>query len=486
MKEFDEIENLFSSAFEGAEITPPPSVKNAVDSSLFSRAKGGFFWGYSILLIALISGVVVAYQSVGNYSDSSKGITFKHAAIDEVKISQEQSETESGVKSKNIIEQPEMGSDYYNDLKQSENTIVDDSKLAKSIVDLARGELNDVNQLNRTEQKTDSKSVNPQRNKRNFGVIVDMKDREPQFKLVQRDVAVISNNSNNNMPSELTEQGEVSDPIVNDFSPVNQHQEKEGIRELLLNPPAILELYPIASRDAIHLEKSILNIEYKNPNRWSLLTYVGMQSGFNLLSSSDASSKLSVEEQGGLDLALETNYSFSRRFGAGVGVDYFHRDTKMIGAYNTTDSVLTGGSWVINNPSQPDSLQDSTYFETYDVTTSNQQISSLTRQTSIGVPIYLTYSIPIATRFSFRLSAGAHFSYYTFKVQFEDAGLPESSFSNFGVNAMLRPEFIYSFNRFGIGVYGKMTYDFNHGVNWTSISRQRYGFGGGVVMKYKF
>ena len=47
MKEFDEIESLFSSAFDGAEMTPPPSVKEAVDVSLFNNPKGGgFFWGH--------------------------------------------------------------------------------------------------------------------------------------------------------------------------------------------------------------------------------------------------------------------------------------------------------------------------------------------------------------------------------------------------------------------------------------------------------
>ena len=73
----------------------------------------------------------------------------------------------------------------------------------------------------------------------------------------------------------------------------------------------------------------------------------------------------------------------------------------------------------------------------------------------------------------------------TFKVRSQDAGLPKSTFSQFGFSALIRPEIQYSFNHFGIGMYGEFTYDFKHGVNWESIKRQRCSVGGGFLIRYK-
>lgn len=485
MKEFDEIENLFSSAFEGAEMTPPPRVKESVDTALFSRAKGGFFWVYSILFIALISGVLVAYQSVVIQKGSNNN-SLSYAEFNQVERAQDQNKTRVNEKTNKIIEEEKLKSVLAEDLKKSETQVIVSPNAGEVSENQERVLFNNENQLKRTERSVLSKKIKQQKNKTNLKSNATIEDNESSVGDALEDLAIISGSNADTKPIDMNEQVEPKGSLTNFYDRNVQPQDKGEISELLLSPLSKFELYPIALRDAIQTEKSVVKIEYKTPNRWSLLTYVGLQGGYNALSSNDASSQLSIKEREGFDLALEANYSFSRRFGAGVGVDYVSRQTEMNRSFVISDSTISGGNWVIDNPSQPDSLQDSTYYETYDVTISNQEVSSLTRQASYGIPVYLTYTIPLSTRFSFRLSAGGHFSYQTFKVQFEDAGLPEASYSKFGVNAMLRPELIYGFNRFGLGVYGKMTYDINHGVNWNEIKRQRYGFGGGIVLRYKF
>ncbi len=153
---------------------------------------------------------------------------------------------------------------------------------------------------------------------------------------------------------------------------------------------------------------------------------------------------------------------------------------------SVTDSVSLGGQWVINNPSQPDSLQDSTFVEMFDVVQSNLELSSLTKQNSFGIPVYVSYALPIAKRFKFRVGVGAIFSYESFKVIKDDSGLPMSNFSVFGVNAMLRPEFTYGLGKTEIGLYGKVNYDLKQSLSWDVISRKRYGIGAGIVFRYKF
>ena len=81
MKDFDEIERLFSSTFEGAEITPDSSVKKAIDTSLFGSSKN-LFYKYLILFLVLVSGSAIAYYSISIEPKLKQQIT---EGLDEVK-----------------------------------------------------------------------------------------------------------------------------------------------------------------------------------------------------------------------------------------------------------------------------------------------------------------------------------------------------------------------------------------------------------------
>ena len=498
MKEFDEIENLFSSAFDGAEMTPPPSVKEAVDASLFNNPKGGgFFWGYGILLIAFISGGFIAYHATHLDLETNSEVSMLQSqdidldknngpiklALTDSKYNNEKSHQHNiteGLNADNSTtdinnrEDVQVGSNYRmineNEIKDQNNS---DSKA--SLTSKANdADLNNV--ISADDNLTSTKS--------NFiGKGSNSEDNLGSAVKSRKDNDVISKQNNTGESQFITDnQAQTSQDIL---ATKTIEATVEEVSQLNYLQRSSLDLFPLIDRDTLlHIDQGGPMV-FKAPNKWSLMLYTGGQGAFNTVQSNTANSTYRVQELGGIDLALETDYIISRRLSLGGGIDFTQRKTKLRDSYSMTDSVISGGQWVINNPSQPDTLQDSTFFATYDVTTTQSVYESLTRQTSVGIPIYVSYTIPMNSRLNFRIAAGARVSYESYKVSFEDVGLPATILSQFGVNAMLRPEVIYNFNRFGVGVYGKMTYDFKHGINWDAIDRKRFGLGGGVALRFK-
>ena len=500
MKEFDEIENLFSSAFDGAEMTPPPSVKEAVDASLFNNPKGGgFFWGYSILLIALISGGFIAYHATHLHLETKSEVSMLQSqnidldknngptnlALTDSKYNDEKSHQHNmteGINADNSAtdinnrEDVQVGSNYRmvneNEIKNQNNS---DSKA--SLTSRANdADLNNV--ISADDNLTSTKS--------NFiGKGSNSEDNLGSAVKSRKDNDVISQQNNTGESQFITDNQAQAQTSQDILATKTKEATVEEVSQLNYLQHSSLDLFPLIDRDTLlHIDQGGPMV-FKAPNKWSLMLYTGGQGAFNAVKSNSANSTYRVQEYGGVDLALEADYIISRQLSLGGGIDFTQRKTKLRDSYSFTDSIVSGGQWVINNPNQPDSLQDSTFLTTYDVTTTQSVFQSLTQQTSIGIPLYISYTIPLNNRLSFRLAAGARVSYESFNVKYEDAELPSTTLSQFGVNAMLRPEILYNFNRFGLGVYGKMTYDFKHGINWDAINRKRYGLGGGIVLRYK-
>ena len=83
------------------------------------------------------------------------------------------------------------------------------------------------------------------------------------------------------------------------------------------------------------------------------------------------------------------------------------------------------------------------------------------------------------------VSAGARFSYLNLKTVSDNVLVPTPNYSKFGLSLLLRPELRYDFNRFGIGLYATTGYNAITGMSWETHNRNRYEFGGGLVLRFK-
>ena len=214
-------------------------------------------------------------------------------------------------------------------------------------------------------------------------------------------------------------------------------------------------------------------------SRWSLVSYGGVQSIFNRITSSVPLSNFKVEESSGIDFSLDIRYNFSEKISVGTGLDLNTHSLKLTDSVVDMDIIIEG-EWLLT----VDSVL--IYQVTYDTILSTTKVQGGIKQTSIGIPLYFSYSTPLSSRLSLRTAIGGRLSYETFGVGTQALGFPKSTFSQFGVSTFIRPEIQYRFNNFGVGLYGKFTYDFKHGIDWESIQRQRCGIGGGFVLSYTF
>ena len=86
----------------------------------------------------------------------------------------------------------------------------------------------------------------------------------------------------------------------------------------------------------------------------------------------------------------------------------------------------------------------------------------------------------------FRINSGIKFSYLKQQFVVENEVVNNPILTTYGIQFSFKPEFIYNFNRIGVGVYGKSDFDIVQGVKWNSIERNRIAFGTGVFIRARF
>ncbi|MGB0915320.1 MAG: outer membrane beta-barrel protein [Crocinitomicaceae bacterium] len=531
MKEFDEIDDLFNSAFNNAEATPPPMVKQGVDAALFSTPKGGYMWIYGILVFALVCGGIVAYQmtdqlptklsaglldeelnevvdmnSTLNTSESIVASKKNNSELERIGLNQGGGALDESVNTQKSLNSGVVVNQKGNSAKESRILVTTgvasskDNRLTQNDLSIEKvesisGAINHssintlTNNLEAEENNTSSElAMNTTNNELNSDLGISSSDNKSSIN------DITSESLESNTIEQGTEHLALSKSVeeqqgvngINNGLELDKSSSNEVVADLKSEEPEALNVLPVEERDTLESQLPVINnIKSASVNPWTIAVYAGGQGGINS-NKSTGTQLYFIKESLGLDVGLDVNYQLNAKFGVGVGIDYFRRNASLRSSLTTVDSISNGGSWVINNPNLPDSLQDSTFVETFSPIENVTELENITRQTSIGIPVYVAYTMPIAQRFKLRVAAGARFSYESFKVIQENGSLPVNQFSSFGVNAMIRPELTYGFNKAEIGVYGKVNYDLKHALTWDAISRRRYGLGAGVVFRYKF
>jgi hypothetical protein len=131
-------------------------------------------------------------------------------------------------------------------------------------------------------------------------------------------------------------------------------------------------------------------------------------------------------------------------------------------------------------------VDDTLYIPIYDVTqmeTWNEQRVSVS---GLMVPIMASWVLNRECRYEISVTGGVRFHYNTMRVLSGDNFGYTSSVNSFGISAMIRPEFVHTFGKFGMGVYAGYNRYFSVPVNYNGLDSRRQSFGGGLLLRYRF
>lgn len=472
MTERDDIENLFSSAFDGAEMLPPPAVKEAIDSALFSaeagvgRKKAWMWW--STLLLVLVGGTSYWMFATSN----------------------PQTNQATGTNQNDSISSSENGTSAQLNQETGENSSITSNSES--------GVYNDENSTNE-KQNNDSKRTANATNAGGLGVdkarFADLDTPNPLVAAGGGDRGLSTGDGGLGLPEgDKKESGQTGGDQANGINEVsqksNEHgngssefgngssETKIGVDALATEPSSQL---PIADAEWISGSPSVLPKSIKS-NPWSLAAYAGTAFGFNTLR---GSSDMKIKEQAGVYGSLEALYSLTPKLSISGGFDFAQRKDRLILNTTINDSVFVGNNVVyVYDTGQV--VIDTLYYPIYEQTTNVQENVGYVRYYSIGIPLYVHYHMEIASRFSLDAAVGVRFSYQKYRnEEIAPNILYPDVYKQFGVNISFRPEFTYQMNRLGIGIYARFEYDILNGMKWDALSRTRWSTGLGLCVRYK-
>lgn len=484
MKINDEIEELFSTSFDGAEMTPPTDVLENIKKEIFpvgnaNTRKGG--WLFMILSITAAAGLV---SMMFSKSQSANRLNSSHLNI--------KSESSIEGNSKNRTENSSVQNDdsYFEKTQVEEpDTSIEDIKKGK--VDASASDESKINSSSSSFQVTSTNAttalVNPSNNK------TIEKNQEKQASLIQNDQLtsfekeVFSDGEKEDYQKQSTVLSSANEPLKS-FGKVNSENE---INDNSLNTNDALDLLPVSKLTGLSnssepniIGKELINGSHNKPNRLSLSLYSGLTFGTNIIKEgNNTSSLLKMNERIGFSASMELNYMLNHPFSLSAGIDFSTRKDVIVESVATVESIQTS-EWQYTYDSTIMQLDSTLVNINTDVASVNREESTI-QFYSIGIPIYFNYDRFFHKRFQFSLGMGVKLSYLNYKTIDENPSITYPDYSHFGMNAMLRPEVRYVFSRFSIGVYAKVEYDILTGMKWQDLSRQRYGWNAGITLRYK-
>lgn len=434
MKEFDEIDQLFQTTFDGFESTPDPSVKENIDRAIASKKKRkGFFF----LFLSLFIGTLVLGAMVYSYSSPDKGAL---------------AETSNTVSSKSDSVQTKGEMVETNNSNQLiDNKITSKESIPEKTIDYTHKQ-SPLAITNYTTKNTSSiRSQTQQENELMNQSSINSVDNES---VIVEDVNVLH---------EIANHFDESSKEV-DTTSTKATERTDSLRE---NIPEIIE------------EKNELEPITQSAHNWYLTAFAGWEGEkrkpFEKMDLHDLSQvgQESVRVHSSSFYGkVEINRTLKKGPDLIVGIGFRSSKFTQYNTRNVLDSTLIEDEIV---SSSPDSFE---YF--VQRKTEQQQF----RVNSIILPIGVSYSLVIGRRFHFRLAAGTEFSYGWKKDLQLQPNTNAPTFKAFGWNVWVRPELHYSFGKIRLIGFGSMNQSLLQQLRWNVATRRNPSFGGGIGLQF--
>ena len=491
MKKRDDIEELFSTSFEGAEMTPPIDVLGNIKKEIFpieksNTGKGG--WLFMILSITAAAGFVsmmFSDHTIENHlTNSDLKNAYSNIVQEEVSRVAEKDNTQNdnsqNDNSRNDQEQVESSNLAFDTKNEGK---IDSRKLNDLELKVSSSSLNrrvsESKIINTEFNSTRKENLNQKPNKQ---ISIDRKGERTSLKIENHSINKKEIEDQSQFLNSF-EAGELKNVRVTNDDNYLSDSEKNmstNVDRMPLYKPSYLGS---ASSQNIVSGPGLKSVRF-NPNRFSLALYSGVTLGTNnIKEGKNTSSLLKLNESVGSNTSFEVNYMLRHPFSLSGGIDFSLRKDKLIESISTAETVQSN-EWQYSYDSTIMQMDSILVTINTDVTTLTREESTL-QYYSVGIPIYFNYDRFIHKRFQLSVGLGVRFSYLNYKTINANSAINYPDYSHFGMNAMLRPELRYVFSRVSIGIYAKVEYDMITGMKWQNLNRQRYGWNAGLTLRFK-
>lgn len=506
MKKQDEIEELFSSSFEGFEKIPPMDLKTSIDEKIFNdenspvKRRRGFFWFLTLILLpglTLFFGLIDFNQIESSKPQHGKNETKLTGNVDHEDISIQK--YNSGIKQRSVSQKQVLFGFKFLFHELNTNNVT--SKYVSTNTYL---KINSKSKNETVKKKTKSNTGIPasensfRQRKFKRKSNLKMTNSYDYFSLpkFRKDKRKKSTDSNIKPSIDNTEfvaiDRNVKFAVIKD-QPV-QTPFKSGIEEESLMNLGIDSLADNTEKDADSTKKDPTvtpeptnrgNSDSVKPSPWALSIYSGGTFGLSSLNNS-VNDNYTIKEGIGFSANFDVNYAVSPKFSFSAGLDYNTRRDIFTKITPPGDSVFTGYTeiYIYQNPPNQDTIIDTIYFSNYAVYSTETQQEQVIQQTSFAIPVFFSWSFYTKGNWTMALNTGFRFSYVKQRIVSDELANFQPTFNNFGLRAMIRPEIVYSKNKFGIGLYLNTGYDLLQTIKWDAIKRNRLDLGAGLVFRY--
>lgn len=493
MKEQNEIEQLFSSAFDGFEVTPPAKVKAAIDESIFAEKvlvhkRKGFIWLFPLLGIFFIIGFIgLSFNTLyaSKTSNQTANSAFNSTSHDpssqnhQSKYSGHSQNTLIRKKTKELNATPQRNGEGI-EISTANGTDYSASKSFKSSKKTLHSEETGLSSI-----KTRS---NKQGKKAWVSASKKQKSSNNKIRKIKTDKLLGSTvNIGNDGGLGKTKIG--VDGLVASID----YSEKPNTEIESTNHFAEQDSSLISMKDTLKLslkngvvEGQNLRLNIPQP-KWTVSLYNGTFYGVNKLTQSSLSN-YEMSSRLGVYSGLEVAYSFSQKWAVNSGINYMHYSDNLVEQFSDTTEIQNGYSvqYIYNNPLLQDSIIDSVVTVEYITQINYHNYGQKIKYNIFSIPIYASFTFFEKGNWMASATAGMRFNFYTAKIVSAEGTITNPTFKKVGSTLALRPEVSYTFGKMGIGIYLNSSYDLTSIAQWPEFTKKRFDLGGGVVLKYRF
>lgn len=515
MKNRDEIDDLFASNFGNFEETPPTEVKVNLDAQLFPvgnvATKKSTNWKWFLLLFPFTAILAFVYLKSNPSNEKQTIQTAKNSVntndknikytdnqqvkvVNSLKSSSENPKSKNEgtsihINQKNIVLTERTNTSFSSEsinnsitpTKISKTKNVERTKTNKESSFIANNKTGFSNQKStlksngNSNQITDKQEMQPETKYENhkldesyLSIINELKD---QSENIEKNVENVENTDSEIIKSEEKTTSQLqSENVISTQTEETKHSE-----------PKIDSTGKAASENATNSTSELKDEKQKFKAKWGISLYGGIANGINVLTPPNGL----FYENLGPSLSLETDYQFNKKMSVSTGISYDKRIDLYSKDLFQVDSVVSNFTMQFVTDSMNVVIDTIfTYYYSLDTTyfLRTQNVTS----TSFSLPLFFNYELFSKNNWSGAVSAGVRINFFKTTVSTPTTGFSEPTLSSFGVQSFIRPQLKYNFGKIGIGIYGSFGLDIKQPVKWTDFSRQRWNYGTGFFLTYRF
>src|SRR5574343_6364 len=513
MKEQNELEQLFSSAFDGFEVTPPSHVKAAIDESLFAtkipvHKKRGFIWLFPLIGFFFIVSFITLSFNTRNQStlivnsssqfanqtsqSSAQANNNKKNGLNRLIDSNIQSDVSSVNKGDKNRELSQLRGVKVTQKQKKDNNLTTSNKSIKPIdASKDHGQKNRVIQSTKKANSKKSKALETkyktqkpsERNRLNQNGVIGKAYDQNSVAVPKTDKTVMDEKSNANatrVDNDNSEAKEKQDEVAStneSQSNSNKSTDSTGSN---------------SSNSGTTNSSGTTNASGNALSKWSVGLYTGTFLGVNSLST-NSNNYFEMISPLGFSSSIEVNYGLNNKWTIATGLGYSTFNERISGVIYDTTFIPNGVTieYIYLNPALQDSIIDSIVTVNYITEIASSNVAQKINYNVFSLPIYGSFGLFNKGNWNSSILAGVRLNYSKATVTNYYEGTPTALISNpeikqLGISAALRPEITYSFGKFGVGLYLNTSFDLIPIARWSEFDKKRFDFGGGVLLKYRF